>query len=70
MRGSRMGSLVMGIHTLGVFASGTRFPRKVVRCARQMLAIDQAGIADAMRLGHMIKGRTVQISGGEQGGYG
>jgi hypothetical protein len=35
-----------------------------------MLAIDLAGIADRMRLGHMIWGRTVQISGGEQGGYG
>jgi len=35
-----------------------------------MLAIDLAGIADGMRLGHMIRGRTVEISGGEQGGYG
>ena len=70
MRGSRIGSLVMGIHTLGVFASGTRFPRKVVRRARQMLAINLAGIADGMRPGHMIRGRTVEISGGEQGDYG
>jgi hypothetical protein len=70
MRGSRIGSLVMGIHTLGVFASGTRFPRKVVRRARQMLAIDLAGIADRMRLGHMIRGVQYRLSGGEQGGYG
>jgi hypothetical protein len=34
-----------------------------------MLAIDLAGIADGMRLGHMIRGRTVEISGGGQGGY-
>src|SRR5260370_21213190 len=52
----------------GVFASGTSFAWKIVRRARQMLAIDLAVCCQRNAPGPDDRRRTVQISGGEQGG--
>ena len=59
-------ALVMASHSFEVFASATSFARTIVRRARQMLAIDLAGI----RLSQIIEGVHCGPVAESEGGYG